>query len=163
MQNSFLRANFSPLAVCPPVELCLLMELFLLERGAMAHPQHTKRRNCWDPQVRASPTWHLCLVWPNACKHTGSCKSQKQSSLVCNITYINKAQLANVGAAPQWQALLHLVSKSSTAPNLQFSFLQRACFCHALKARAESVPTARNVVIPSCFSFAYFKGSSSSY
>lgn len=118
MQNSFLRAKFSPLAVCPPVELCLLMELFLLERGAMAHPQHTKRRNCWDPQVRASPTWHLCLVWPNARKHTGSCKSQKQSSLVCNITYTNKAQLANVGAAPQWQGFATSGVKVIDCPQL---------------------------------------------
>lgn len=138
------------------------MELLRLGRGTMAHPQCTNMRNCWDLQVSASPAWHLCLAWPNARKHTVSCKSQKPSGHVCNITYASKEGLANVGAALRWR-LLCLISKSLAAPSLQFSFLQLACFCHALKARAESVPTARNVVIPSCFSFAYLKGSSPSY
>lgn len=60
--------------------------------------------------------------------------------------------------------LLHLALKSSAVPSLQFSCLHsHARFCHARKAWAESIPPAGNMVIPSCFSFAYLKGSSLSY
>lgn len=60
-------------------------------------------------------------------------------------------------------ALLCLVSVTGCPNCLQFSFLQRVCFCRVLKATGEIHTTARYVVTPSCFSFAYLKGSSLSY
>lgn len=72
------------------------------------------------------------------------------------------ADLAKVGATPQWWGLCCIWCQNHQLPPVCSSSCKRG-LCHALKVTVESIPTAGNVAIPSCFSFACLKGSSSGY
>lgn len=98
----------------PPV----LTELLLPERAAMAHPPCTNWRNCWDLQVSVGLTWHLCLAWPNACRHSGSCSPwNSPATFAIERVLIRQRLLAWVQHHSDG-ALLWLMSKPHRCPQL---------------------------------------------
>lgn len=99
----------------------------------------------------------------NACKHTGSCTSQKQFSCACMwsmpvrqglLTWVQHHSDGGFAMSGVSHRLIQLLPVLIPATCVLFP---------CPKSHSRIYTTARNVVIPSCFSFAYLKGSSLSY
>lgn len=147
--NSFPGAELFPPAICPPVELRLFRQSCSCLRGL---PWHIHR----EPTGETVEISRLVSVQPGTSawrdlKHanTPAPASPWSSPAAFAIEHvlIRQRLLAWVQHRSDG-ALLRLVSKPSAAQSVLFSFPQHTPFCQALKARAESVPTARNVGIP---------------
>lgn len=63
----------------------------------------------------------------NACKHTGSCTSQKQFSCACSVKYASKAGLANMGTAPQRWGLCYVWCQPQANPTAASSHSCNVC------------------------------------
>lgn len=162
MQNSFLRAKYFPPAVCPPVELCLFWwSCLLLERvWRHIHSTPTEKTLGSSRLVSAQPStsaWHDLM-------YALAPASSKSSSAVLAVWSMPVRQGLLTWVQHHSDGSFAMSGVSHWLPQLLAVLIPATCvLLPCPKSHSRIHTTARNVVIPSCFSFAYLKRSNLSY